>query len=104
MKSLRTRLSLTFGAGALGLIINLFPIYVFTGAHFYFGGALDVFAGIVLGPQYGLLAAAIAYLPLAREWDQVPANLFFVVEAGIIAWAVRRHKVQPVLADFVFRS
>ena len=60
MRSLRTRLSLSFGAGALGLIVNLFPIYVFTGAHFYFGGALDVFAGIVLGPQYGLLAAAIA--------------------------------------------
>ena len=101
--SLHRRLLLSIGAGLAAFLINLFPVPVFTGVMFYFGGALYVCAGIVLGPIYGVLAAVISNIPLNASWTQISLLFLFPVEAAVVAWAVRRHSIQPVVADFVFR-
>ena len=99
----RTRVLLTTGAGVLGLLINLFPVPIFTGVTFHFGGALYLSAGILFGPAYGLLAGIIASLTLIPAWNQLYVVLLAAIEAVVVSWAVRRHSIQPVVADFIFR-
>src|ERR1051326_139994 len=87
-------------AGFLGLVVNLFPVPIFTGGMFYFGGVAYLCAGIVLGPVYGVIAAAIASAPLVQDWMHPWAFLMFMLEALIVSWAVRRHSIGIVAADF----
>jgi signal transduction histidine kinase/ActR/RegA family two-component response regulator len=94
---------LGLGWGIAGLIVNLFPVPIFTGVLFYFGGTLYLCAGILLGPLAGFLAALIASIPLIPQISHAYYLLVFASEALVVAWAVRRHRVPAVAADFGFR-
>jgi signal transduction histidine kinase/ActR/RegA family two-component response regulator len=69
---------------------------------FPFGGALSLYAGLLFGPAYGLLAALITVLP--PDANSVPGSLLFALETVAVVWAFKRHSIQPVVADFVFRT
>ena len=99
----RKPLLLSIAAGLLALILNLFPVPIFTGVLFYFGGALSLAAGILIGPGYGFLAAIIGNIPVLPDWRHPFALLVFGLEALIVSWAVRRHSIRTVTADFVLR-
>jgi signal transduction histidine kinase/CheY-like chemotaxis protein len=94
---------LSIGAGLAGLVINLFPVPIFTSVLFYFGGALYLAVGILLGPGYGLLTALIANVPLLPDWSHPQALVLFGIEAAIVGWAVRKHSVPALAVDFVVR-
>jgi len=102
--SYRRPILFSVAAGLIGLVINLFPVPIFTSVFFYFGGVLYLSAGILLGPAYGFLAALIASLAVVPDWTRLYVILPFGIEALIVAWAVRRHSVSAVAADFVLRG
>src|SRR6185436_19934924 len=102
--SRQERLLVSLGAGILGLLLNLFPVFVFSGVTFHFGGALSLYAGLLFGPALGLLTAIITNLPLLSTGNHQPDVLLSIAETMVVAWTFRRHSIQPLIADFVFRS
>src|SRR6266536_3258359 len=76
---------LSIGAGVLGFLINLFPVPIFTSVFFYFGGALYLCAGILLGPYYGFITALIADLPLLPDWRHPYVLVVFGIEALVVS-------------------
>jgi hypothetical protein len=92
----------SIAAGTVGAVINLFPVPLFSGVLLHLGGALYLSAGILLGPVYGLVAAILT-LTLST-WSPLWAVAVFGLEGLVVPWAVRRHSIRPVFADFVGRG
>src|SRR5207244_5114502 len=99
----RKRILLSVAAGILAILVNQFPVPVFTGALFRFGSALYLSAGILFGARYGLLAGGIVGLSGIVTWKQIWFILLFPVEGFVVPWATRRHSIPPVVATFIFR-
>src|SRR6267378_8522418 len=88
-------------AGLLANVADRFPIPFLTGVSFRYGGAFTFSAGILFGPWYGLLAGLICGARVGS------LTMFYfpiiALESLLVAWAVRRHSLHPITADFIFR-
>lgn len=88
--------------GAVGLLLNLFPVPLSPGTDLLFGGIASLLAAVALGPVPGLLAAAIASVRTLWLWGHPWAWLIFSAEAWTVGYLVHRWDRRPLSADLLF--
>ena len=91
----------TLVSGALGLLLNLPHFPFFSDATLFLGGIFYLSIGLLCGPLYGTLAAAITLLPDPALWHHPETILILILEAPVVAWLARRGTI-PVVADLVY--
>ncbi len=91
----------TLFVGALGFVVNGFPVSVFGRVQLLFGGIFYLLIAIVYGPVYGLLAAFVASSRTLLLWQTPYAVLYMSVEALAIGWLVKK-RLQPFWAALAY--
>jgi PAS domain S-box-containing protein len=87
---------------AAGMIVNHFGFPIFFNAEFIFGG---VFAMLVLqyfGIRHGVLAALGIASVLSFTWGHHYTLLILGVEALVVGWLNRRHRIGFIQADTLY--
>ncbi|HYL74938.1 MAG TPA: ATP-binding protein [Bryobacteraceae bacterium] len=97
----RRNLTITLILGAIGLIVNLVRINIFTDATLLFGGVVALAAALLYGPQFGALAALVASIPSALLWHHPETTLILMLEAMTVGYLTRR-RLRPLLADLAY--
>lgn len=88
-------------AGLGGYVLNGFPIEVYSGVHFIWGGLLSVPVSLVRGPGWGLVAAVIASSRTVGLWGHPYAWVTLSLEGLVVGWLVRR-KREPLTAGLLY--
>jgi signal transduction histidine kinase/ActR/RegA family two-component response regulator len=84
--------------GAIGLLLNFVSLPVFGGTAIIFGGWCVLLVVLCFGPGPGVLAALLAYSCTLWTWGHPWGLLVFVLEAGLVGWAVRHRGWSPAAA------
>jgi signal transduction histidine kinase/ActR/RegA family two-component response regulator len=87
--------------GALGMLVNLPRLTIFTGAPLLFGGIFYISVTLLCGPFYGAIAALITAIPEALLWRHPETAVILVLEALAVGWLAKR-RIQPALADLLY--
>jgi len=96
----RRRLLWSIAFGALGFLVDGWPLVVFDELAFRFGGLFYLTATLALGPLWGLLAALLTGARHLTEGDVFPL-LLMAGEAWTVGWVVRRGR-SPLYADILY--
>jgi signal transduction histidine kinase len=88
--------------GALGFVLDLFPIPLFPGTELLWGGVAYLLAAVAFGTGPGLLAGTLAALPTLWLWGHPYALLIFAAEAAAVGYLVQRWSRRPLTADLLF--
>jgi two-component system, sensor histidine kinase len=87
--------------GALGLLVNLPHITIFTGAPLLFGGIFFLTATLLCGPLLGVCAALITALPDTLLWGRPETLLMVGLEALAVGLLVKRG-ARAAAADLIY--
>ena len=102
-QTLPRRLAVTALAAALGYALNLWPIDVFAGTSFFFGGVLPLLITATYGPCFGLAAAAVAYYPtIGSAGDPVTWGVGCLQALAVGLLMCRGRRLGFVRADLIF--
>ncbi|WP_227006691.1 diguanylate cyclase [Shewanella donghaensis] len=87
--------------GALGLIINFYPIPIFANAQLILGNTFTIISAVLLGPWYGLITAIISSTGLMLTWDSPHVYLLFCTEAIFIGYT-RKNGLYPLYGSSIY--
>jgi signal transduction histidine kinase/ActR/RegA family two-component response regulator len=88
-------------AGAGGFVLNGWPVEVFNGVHFVWGGLLYLLVALVHGPRWGFLAAAIASSRTIGLWGHPYGWITLSLEGLVVGWLVRRRR-PALIAELLY--
>jgi signal transduction histidine kinase/sensor domain CHASE-containing protein len=88
--------------GALGLLLNAFPLSLSPGIDALFGGVAYLLAAVAFGPGPGMLAASIASVRTVWLWNHPWAWLIFALEGLVVGYLCLRWRQRPVAAAALF--
>ena len=101
--ALLRRLAVTALAAVLGYGLNLFPVDVFAGTSFVFGGVFPLLVTATYGPCFGMGAAAVAYYPTVGPAGDPVTGGVGCLQVLVVGLLVCRRKGLGVLrADLLF--
>lgn len=98
----RHRWTIAAALGAIGFVLDLFPLPFFPGTELLVGVVPYLLAAVALGTGPGLLAATLAALPTLWLWGNPYALVLFAAEAAVVGYLVRRWSRRPLTADLLF--
>jgi signal transduction histidine kinase/CheY-like chemotaxis protein len=101
VKELYKKILISLIAGALGYLVNCFPMPVFGRVEIVFGGVFYLIIAICYGPVFGLIAALMAATKTIDLWGSPYALIFMGFEALTVGWLVRR-RWQPFFAELFY--
>ncbi|WP_228768551.1 diguanylate cyclase [Shewanella sp. TC10] len=87
--------------GAIGFIINCYPIPIFANVQLVIGNTFTIISAVILGPWYALITALLSASGLMLTWDSPHVYLIFGVEALFIGYS-RRKGLYPLYGSALY--